>query len=279
MDLNIVILAGGHGTRLWPLTSGDKPKPLLQFFDQKTMLEETIDRFSPLGQVFVLMPKDLIKKAQETIPEGKCEYIEEPFAAGTAVAIRYAADQFMGKEKVLFTPADQVITNVFNLHKQVQDSLNLVDEGNIAIFGAEADRPCDQYGYITFTEDGSFDCFIEKPSKEEAAHLIKQGAIWHMGIDMMRVDTLIEAWDRYYVPGEASFEQAVLSKIKDIKGVKVETDFKDLGTFTSFFEHFEDGDYKQKSNWVYSKNIPVRIEGINDLMVVATSEGILIRKK
>lgn len=284
MDLNIIILAGGKGERLWPLARPEMPKPFLKLLSEKTLLEETIDRFAPLGPVFVLMPKRMIDMAKEIIPEGLVEYIEEPYPSGTAVAMRYAADQFTGKEKLLFTPADQMVEDVSKLHEAIAGALPFVEKGKIVLCGATPEYPCEHYGYLTLGENGKLEKFIEKPGKAVAKKICgSKKALWHMGIDLMRVDALIEAWDQYYSPETRSFEHAVLSKAHDLYAAKVESKFKDLGTFEAIVDYLDQKKVTRSNEnnnfFIYSHNLPVKIENIDNLIVVATENGILIRKK
>ena len=139
MKLNIVILAGGDGNRLWPFVNKDQPKPLLKLNGDKTLLEETIDRFSNLGDVFVVMSKEKIALAKKFIPEGKVEYIEEISAAGTSVAMRLAADSFLGKELILFSHADQLFDNRDDLHVAIKRGIPLAKGGQIVLFWYHTD--------------------------------------------------------------------------------------------------------------------------------------------
>ena len=277
MDINVIILAGGKGLRLWPLTHRNTPKPLIKI-QGKTLLEHTIERYTTLGKVFVMASKEAIELFKSAIGDSDVEYIEETYPSGTALAMRQAADQFLGKETLLFSPADQLIKPEKALYQAIQENYQKAKKGKIVSFGLRPKSASQQFGYICLNQQGEFYRFIEKPDKETANKLfLERKALCHMGIGMMRADTLISEWEQHYQPGDESFDYAVLNKTSNIYPAIVNCSFKDMGTFDALFEYipFE----KQYDSLIHSSQIPVKIEGIDNLMVVVTENGILIRKK
>lgn len=277
MEINVIILAGGKGLRLWPLTHKETPKPLIKI-QGKTLIEHTIDRYRALGRIFVMVPQDMVDLFKETIKDPTIEYIEETYPSGTALAMRQAADQFVGKEVLLFSPADQMITPQASLHLAIKKGYTAAKNGKIVSFGFAPKVASQHFGYICLDEEGHFDRFVEKPDQELAENLLAaKKSLCHVGIGMMRADTLISEWEEHYKPGDESFDYAVLNRTANIEPALVDCTFKDLGTFDALSEYmpFE----RNGKSLIHSSEMPVKIEGIDNLMVVVTKNGILIRKK
>ncbi len=284
MKLNIVILAGGEGKRLWPLVHEDMPKPLLKLRNDKTLLEETVDRFSSLGNIFVVMTKKQIEMTKKILPKGSVEYIEETSPSGTSVAMRLAAEQFLGKELLLFTPADQLINQVENLHYSITLGKNLASKGQIVLFGTKPTFPDIHLGYFRTSSNNSVDEFIEKPDKESAIELINEpNVFWHMGITLMRADTLISAWENHFDPNMRSFEHSILMRAPNVSAFSVDSTFKDLGNFESIEPYLKKSENVKtldvNHSIIYSDDLPIKAIGLDEMVVIATKNGILVTKR
>ncbi len=257
----------------------------------KTLLEETIDRFSGLGEVFAVMTREQIEQAKQIIPQEKVTYIEEVYPCGTAIAMRLAADYFSPSELILFTAADQMIEESEKLISAISSAIKTAQAGNIVLFGTKPTSDNPQFGYFVLGNNNRVETFIEKPNPSQIAELNKKpNSLWNMGISLMRTDRMIQAWETHFSPQVPSFEESVLSKDKNIYAFATDALFHDVGSFESlgaFYTTQKDsnlihGDV-QTSNvnncLIYSEELPIKVLEVSDLIIVATSNGILISKK
>lgn len=194
-----VLLCGGGGTRLWPLSTKLEPKQFLALTGARTMLEATYDRFAgrdgfsnPIG-VGSLRHEDLLKHA---LPDSRL--ILEPFGRNSAPAIAAAA--LIEPEPVLqlALPADHHIKNLEAFHTAITLAAEAAEAGQIVTFGITPDHPATGYGYIESGDsDGqirSVARFVEKPDRQTAEDYIATGRyFWNAGIFLYRSDVMLAA--------------------------------------------------------------------------------------
>jgi mannose-1-phosphate guanylyltransferase/mannose-6-phosphate isomerase len=190
-----VILCGGSGTRLWPVSRKKKPKPFLPLLGDTTLFQQTLARagdpalFAPpvivAGQAHV----DLIEEQLGRFAEG-ARIVVEPAAKNTAPAIALAAGLLHDDDVMLVCPSDHYIANEAAFVAAAQKAATLARGGRLVTFGIAPDRPETGYGYIRQgvpldEADGTFqvDRFVEKPDLERAqAFLSEGGYFWNGGI-------------------------------------------------------------------------------------------------
>ncbi len=204
-----VILSGGSGTRLWPLSRQHHPKQLLSLGGDATLLQETIARLSALNAAGPLVICNaahrfmVAEQLQQTAskPEG---IILEPVGRNTAPAIAIAA--LLQKEPadiLLILPADHSIKNAAAFCRGINQGAALAEQGDMVTFGIMPDAPATAYGYIKAGPSKTKDAFhaerfAEKPDQETAtAYLLAGNYYWNSGIFMFRADRYIEALERY----------------------------------------------------------------------------------
>lgn len=199
-----VILSGGSGTRLWPMSTPERPKQFLPLTNVRTMFQLTVGRAADAGRyappVIVASERhaDLIEAQLEEISVQPAALILEPCARNTAPAIALAA-LGGGRAPLLVMPSDHVIGDVDAFHKAIAQALPLLDDGWLVTFGIEAGGPETGYGYIKAGEPLNETTrrvaqFVEKPDRARAeAMLAAGGHFWNGGIFLFRADVFLTA--------------------------------------------------------------------------------------
>jgi mannose-1-phosphate guanylyltransferase len=204
----VVILAGGSGTRFWPLSRRKSPKQLMSVFGGKSMLQRTVERVLPLRPKRVLVvtnalqARDTAAQLEEYRQQAHIDIIEEPVGRNTAPAIGLAASIISCHDPtavMVVLPADHYITDEkgfrVTLHKGREAALN----GYLVTFGIEPTRPETGYGYIEADRemrgDGPYPVrrFVEKPSLERALEFLTSGNFyWNSGMFIWRADVILD---------------------------------------------------------------------------------------
>lgn len=209
-----VVLCGGNGTRLWPVSREDLPKQFIAFGKRKSLFEETINRLENVVDnksncIFVLsnikhasiLNKKLYKKSVHI------ELLFEPCSKNTAPAIAIAAFEALSREEdpiLVIFPSDQKITNEIELQNSLSKAVNLAKLNNLVTLGIPATSPETGFGYIKYStpiENLGYkvDQFIEKPNYELACELIKpqSNCFWNAGIFVFKAKVFLEELKKY----------------------------------------------------------------------------------
>ena len=221
-----VILAGGSGTRLWPLSRERHPKQLLRPFGERSLLQETVERVRslPLGaaardkKAALALPvvvcheehRFIVREQLDDIAMHETSVLLEPVARDTAPALTGAAlwARRAGEDPILLVlPSDHIVSDPDAFRKTVVWALRFGTDGMIVAFGVTPTRPETGYGYIrrgvgVRAKEGargySIDAFVEKPGRDAAASYLASGAyLWNAGIFVMRASVWLEAVDRH----------------------------------------------------------------------------------
>lgn len=196
-----VILAGGAGTRLWPLSTIARPKHLLPLLGERTLFEQTLDRF---GQHFGA-PIIVANRAQEAELSGlagkSATIILEPCKRDSAGAIALAASLADDDELLLIAPSDHHIADVAAFITAIGLARPAAEAGHIVTFGIEPDHPATGFGYIAAREGEGVRGvarFVEKPPLERALAMLDQGGhYWNAGIFLASAKTWREELERH----------------------------------------------------------------------------------
>jgi len=197
-----IVLCGGSGTRLWPLSRQSFPKQFTPLIDNKSLLLLTLERLKKIN------PKIMCVGAEEhrfyiSQDLGRLNLhaamLLEPFARNTAAAMALAALQFNPDDLLLFCPSDHHIPDHDAFHHMVQKAATAASNNQLVVFGVMPSLPSTAYGYIQkgiAKNDSSFEVvrFIEKPNQQNAEKLLLQGdALWNAGIFLVKQKILLEA--------------------------------------------------------------------------------------
>jgi len=208
-----VIMAGGGGTRLWPLSRSARPKPFLPLLGERTLLQATVSRSSPLIEprdVFVVTDARYASLVHEQVPELPLgNLLPEPMGRNTAAAVAYAAAAIdrADDEVMVVLPADQRILDEPGFRVALAAAARRADDGDLVTLGITPTRPETGYGYVLATGEpvvvgGSptfrVERFLEKPTLDRAEALIASGrASWNGGIFVWRRDVVRDGLARH----------------------------------------------------------------------------------
>ena len=213
--MKIVILAGGGGSRLFPLSRSCYPKQFLHIAGEKSLLVQTVERFLGLAapeDIIIVTNKDYIYHVQAELKEAGAEaahIITEPVGRNTAPAISlamaYIKEKFAAAadEIVFISPADHLIKAADEFRKIIAQAEPLAKEGKIVTFGIVPDKPETGYGYIKVEEkisDSAYkvEAFKEKPDEETVASYVKAGCYyWNSGMFMFSLSAMEQELKEY----------------------------------------------------------------------------------
>ena len=208
-----VIMAGGSGTRLWPLSRKNHPKQMLQLVEERTLFQSAVERldglFDPQNIYIVTVQEqadDLQKQCPQILEEN---YLLEPIPRGTASVIGLAAIALKNIDPdatMAVLTADHVITNEQKFHQLLKAARDTAQEGYLVTLGIKPNYPATAYGYIEQgSEIGSFnelpvykvDRFVEKPSEPKAKQMLDLGTYaWNSGMFVWKVDRILDEFSR-----------------------------------------------------------------------------------
>lgn len=202
-----VILAGGRGTRFWPLSRKKRAKQLLALDGKQTMLQQTVARLLPLASAkrfWIITNEDLRPAIGKQLPKlPKAQIIAEPMGRNTAPAIGLAAFLLLREDPeavIGMFPSDHVIADEKSYRETIERGTAIAAGGeNIVVLGIQPNRPETGYGYIeagTASENGALRVrrFTEKPDSEKAAQFLSAGNyFWNSGMFLWSARTLANA--------------------------------------------------------------------------------------
>jgi mannose-1-phosphate guanylyltransferase/mannose-6-phosphate isomerase len=212
--LNTVILAGGSGTRLWPLSTPSFPKQFLPLPSGNSMIQETLLRVNslvPPQQSWVVTGCNMADLVEEHLPSISSNHIlREPMGRGSAPAIAWAAATIAQRDPdaiMAIFSADAVIEHAERLRQTLHLAYELAEQGKLVTIGIEPTTPETGYGYIRFAQQISegygyrafqAERFVEKPNLETAQKYLRDGRyVWNAGIFIWSVRNILEEFKQY----------------------------------------------------------------------------------
>ncbi|MEG2868846.1 MAG: mannose-1-phosphate guanylyltransferase [Terrisporobacter sp.] len=208
-----LILAGGKGTRLYPLSRSDQPKQFLKVINNKSFLENTVDRIIPLikkDNIYVVTNQEYEEKIREELKEIKKENVfTEPENKETATCIGLSAVKLLKKDKdavMVVLPSDHHIKGEKDYIETLAQAVDIANKRKgVITLGIEPTRPETGYGYIEMGErilgeraSYKVERFTEKPNAEVAKDFLEKGTyLWNSGIFVFRADVILREIERY----------------------------------------------------------------------------------
>jgi mannose-1-phosphate guanylyltransferase/mannose-6-phosphate isomerase len=209
--MNVIIMAGGSGSRFWPMSRARYPKQFLKIVGSHPLVEETFLRVSPLteeSRIYVVVHESHRSATEDIFGHRNVKILTEPLARNTAACIGLGIIHILeehGDGPVVVLPADHHIGDVKCFQETLGKAIGLIDKGGIATIGVIPTRPETGYGYIkagmpvSAAEDVfHVDAFVEKPALEEAIQFISEGGhYWNAGIFVFRAQTMMNEIRRH----------------------------------------------------------------------------------
>ena len=312
--MNIILLSGGSGKRLWPLSNEVRSKQFLKVLrDPEGHHESMIQRMyrmiksvSPDARVVVATSNNQVGSIRSQLGE-KVDISVEPDRRDTFPAIALASaylHEIVGVDEddtVVVCPVDPY-TDESYFQKLVEMDKVAKNSSNLTLMGIEPTYPSAKYGYI-IPEEGvpisKVRAFKEKPSEEEAEELISSGALWNGGVfafklsyvlniakEQFGTDSYENLLSSYSELPRISFDYAVVEKEPDITVLRYGGSWKDLGTWNTLTEAMEDevaGTAEaigcENTHVINELQIPLIALGVKNLAITATPDGILVSDK
>ena len=314
--MNIILLSGGSGKRLWPLSNDIRSKQFIRIFKKENgELESMVQRIygqikkvDPDATVTIATSKSQVSAIHNQLGNDVGISVEpcrrDTFAA-IALATAYLHDclDVPEDEAVVVCPVDPYVDDAY--FECVNDLYRAAGSGdkNLVLMGIQPTYPSEKYGYIkpSVNPDGTDGWgFTEKPTKEKAAEYISQGALWNGGVFAYKLSYVLnkskellgtsdydELFRNYSELKKISFDYAVVEAETSIDVLRYSGEWKDLGTWNTLAEAMGDnivgdGILNEECSNVHIINelgIPVLGMGLKDIVISASPEGILVSDK
>ena len=308
-----VILCGGSGTRLWPLSRTLMPKQFIRLFNAKSLFDLTLRRNVHAQKTIIVCNEAHYFLALDECGGKKIDkFILEPFGKNTAAAITFAALCCDEDEILLITPSDHLIEDEAEYKKALLIAQSYANQDFLVTFGIKPSEPNTGYGYIKADKNGDVERFIEKPNLETAVKFIKEGEYYfNSGMFCFKAGVFLNEMKKYApnivkdvtaaIGGSAnepnllkispnfmdkiediSIDYALMQKSLNIKMVPLDAGWSDMGSFDELSKKMKsDGEPLQidaSENFVIAKK-PTALVDVQNLLVVDTEDALLIAKK
>ena len=314
--MNIILLSGGSGKRLWPLSNDVRSKQFIKIFKKEDGLYESmvqrvyrqIKTVDTDASVVVATSKSQVSSIHNQLGDdvGICV---EPCRRDTFPAIALACSYLKDVQKidinesVVVCPVDPYVEDDY--FKALQDlSTEAVNSSsNLVLMGIEPTYPSEKYGYIIPSDKEKVSkvlSFKEKPAKEVAEEYIKKGALWNGGVFAFKLKYVLEKahelidftdyddlFSKYDSLTKISFDYAVVEHDKEIEVIRFKGMWKDLGTWNTLTEAMEENivgkgelnDTCKNVHIINEMDTPILAMGLHDVVISASPEGILVSDK
>ena len=304
-----VILTGGVGSRLWPLSRKSQPKQYLELFDNKSLFEMSVERNAAIvDTVMVVGNIDNCHLSQKVLQKTKTTYIDivEATPRNTTAAIAFAAFAANPDDILLITPSDHVIEGTSVYKKAIQNAVEKATNGFIVTFGIIPTKPETGYGYIEYSGDDVLS-FREKPNQKKAQEFIASGNfLWNSGMFCFKASVILEeiksftpeiyekskmAWEQnkngaldlrmsLEIPA-MSIDYSVMERSDKIKVVPATFQWSDLGSFEALYDYLVSKKYPidENGNMVIGSDLFTAFVGVKNAIFVHTPTANLILQK
>jgi mannose-1-phosphate guanylyltransferase len=304
-----VILTGGVGSRLWPLSRKSRPKQYLELFEGKSLFEMTVARNAHLvDQVMVVGNVDNCHLSRKVLEKTQTSYVNivEATPRNTAAAIAFAAFAAEPEDILIVTPSDHIIDNGDAYASAIAEAVAKAKANYIVTFGIVPTKPETGFGYIEYRGDDVL-AFREKPNKTTAIDFISRGNfLWNSGMFCFKARVLLDELKAFepevYVKAQQAWEAnqngqldldlsvaipsisidyAVMERSKKIKVVASQFAWSDLGSFESVYDYLaaQGHPVDAQGNMVIGTDVFSTFIGLKNTIFVSTSDANLILQK
>lgn len=314
--MNIILLSGGSGKRLWPLSNDVRSKQFIKIFknedgDYESMVQRVYNKIKKVDKdatITIATSKSQISAIHNQLGTDVGISVEpcrrDTFPA-IALATAYLVDVLgvSADEPVVVCPVDPYVNDdYFEAIKKLSDQA-AKGEANLVLMGIEPTYPSEKYGYIIPEDKNDTSkvlSFKEKPTVEVAKEYISKGALWNGGVfayklkyvldkahELIDFEDYNDLFDKYGTLEKISFDYAVVEKEDKIQVQRFGGEWKDLGTWNTLTEAMTEnvvgkGVMNEKCSGVHilnELNVPVIAMGLTDVVISASPEGILVSDK
>ncbi|MDY2637337.1 MAG: sugar phosphate nucleotidyltransferase [Phascolarctobacterium sp.] len=314
--MNIILLSGGSGKRLWPLSNDIRSKQFIKIFktedgDYESMVQRVyrqIKKIDSEATVTIATSKTQISSIHNQLGDNVGISVE-PCRRDTFPAIALASTYLVDVQKVsldepvIVCPVDPFVEDDYFVALKALAAQAAKGEANLVLMGIEPTYPSEKYGYIIpKSKDNVSDVstFKEKPDAASAQGYIEQGALWNGGVfayklgyvlnkahELIDFDDYQDLFDKYETLTKISFDYAVVEKESKIQVMRFNGQWKDLGTWNTLTESMNDNvvgegilnDTCENVHVVNELDLPILAMGLHDVIISASPDGILVADK
>lgn len=312
--MNIILLSGGSGKRLWPLSNDIRSKQFIKIFKTDDGYESMVQRIykqikkaDPNGNITIATSRSQVSSIHNQIGENVGISVE-PCRRDTFPAIALATAYLHDIEKmsiddaVVVCPVDPYVDDsYFDCVKKLYDMAKTGNK-NIVLMGIKPSYPSEKYGYIKPAfENGEIGyTFTEKPSEEKAKEYIESGALWNGGVFAYKLSYVLRKAEEYLgfsdynslfteysSLNKISFDYAVVEKETSIEVVTYDGEWKDIGSWNTLTEAMSENiigdaimdEACQNVHIINELDVPILAMGVHDVIISASPDGILVSDK
>lgn len=312
----VILLSGGSGQRLWPLSNEIRSKQFLKLFKDddgiyESMLQRVYRQIKKIdndAKIIIATSETQVSSIRNQIGED-VDISIEPCRRDTFPAIALATSYLVdvqgidAGESVVVCPVDPYVNEEY--FEALKDLSELADNGesNLVLMGIEPTYPSEKYGYIIPQSDNKVAgvrSFKEKPARDAAAEYISHGALWNGGVFAYKLKYVLDIahelidftdyydlYNKYDSLPKISFDYAVVEKENSIQVMRFAGDWKDLGTWNTLTESMDEpvigkaemNDTCSSVHIINEMGVPILAMGLHDVVISASPEGILVSDK
>lgn len=314
--MNIILLSGGSGKRLWPLSNDIRSKQFIKIFKKEdgsyeSMVQRVyrqIHEVDPRATVTIATSRTQVSAIHNQLDESVGISIE-PCRRDTFPAIALASAYLHDvqgipeEEAVVVCPVDPYVNNDYFQALNRLGELAAAGGSNLVLMGIEPTYPSEKYGYIipeTAKEVSRVATFKEKPDTETAKKYISQGALWNGGVFAYRLKYVLnkahelidftdyqDLYEKYETLRKISFDYAVVEQEPEIQVMRFAGQWKDIGTWNTLTEEMSEpvigqamrNETCENVSVINELDVPILCMGLKDVVVSASAEGILVSDK
>lgn len=314
--MNIVLLSGGSGSRLWPLSNDVRSKQFIKIFkteegSHESMLERVYHQIKKVDQsseIVLATSKSQISSVKNQLGDSVGISLE-PCRRDTFPAILLAAmylrdvKKVSKEETVIVCPVDPYVDEKYFQDMKKLDQLVQAGKSHLTLMGIEPTYPSTKYGYIIPQSKEQVTevlTFKEKPNEEVAKSYIEQGALWNAGVfafklgyleaighSLIKFTDYQDLFNKYASLPKISFDYAVVEHEESIQVMRYAGEWKDLGTWNTLTDVMNEnvigkgilGEHCENTHILNELNIPVLGLGLKDIIIAASADGILVSNK